>query len=152
MFKDKFGDTEAHGHSATTMIRTIGLLWLLVHFFVYFSKADVILVRLCNVYALSMVGLVSCFKWRYSAYMPLIISFSVCLSIVIFMLLWIWHACCFLDRSNNWSRNRDRRDGYRETDRGQRDRRSPVRREGSPPQVKRMRRDWGYVTIPKLAL
>jgi len=39
-------------------------------------------------------------------------------------------------------RGRDRRDGYREFDRGRHDKFSPIRHDVSPPQMKRMRRDW----------
>lgn len=40
------------------------------------------------------------------------------------------------------NRNRDRREVFRDFPRSRRDRFSPQRREGSPPDVKRMRRDW----------
>jgi len=46
----------------------------------------------------------------------------------------VYGLCC--------NRGRDRRDGYREMDRGRREKFSPVRHDGSPPQMKRMRRDW----------
>jgi len=46
---------------------------------------------------------------------------------------------CFM---NGGQRGRDRREGYREMDRGRRDKFSPIRHDGSPPQMKRMRRDW----------
>ena len=51
----------------------------------------------------------------------------------------------FVFRGNWQNRNRDRREGYRDFDRGRRDRLSPPRHDGSPPQMKRMRRDW-FVT------
>lgn len=53
--------------------------------------------------------------------------------------------CAFDNACRNrdsWGRNRERRDNYRDFDRGGRhDRYSPIRPDFSPPQ-KRMRRDW----------
>ena len=79
------------------------------------------------------------YNWKMLFWLPVNIVSTVYASDEMF--LWMIFLdvmlCC-----NWWNRGRDRRDGYREFDRGRRDKFSPIRHEGSPPHMKRMRRDW----------